>query len=139
MKLIAIILIMVMPALAQTNQAVTVEQKLRQIVISEIEFQDASLLAVIDFLVDAIKPQELKAHICLSVILNATNQAAQAQAPDAREELIKNIPPLTMMMTNVSLLDAIREITTKTGLTYEFTTNSVLIRTKGGQVLNRLK
>jgi hypothetical protein len=139
MKFIALILLMAMPALAQTNQAVTVEQKLRTIVIPEIEFRDANLLAVIDFLVDSVEPQELKAPICLSIILNPTNRTTQAQATDPRERLTKDIPPLTLMMTNVSLLDAIGEITARTGLRYEFTTNSVLIKTKGGQVLNRQK
>ena len=140
MKAIAIILMMLAThALAQTNQATTVEQRLRQIVIPEIEFRDANLLDVIDFLVDAIKPPELKAPIRLSIVLNATNQTEQAQAPDPRVELIRDIPPLTLTMTNVSMLDAIRQITTKTGLTYEVTTNSVLIKTKDGQVLNRRK
>jgi hypothetical protein len=139
MKYITIILMMAMTALAETNQTVTLEQKLTQIVIPEIQFRDAHPLDVIDFLVDAATPQGRELPVRLSIILNVTNQTQKAQSPDPRENLTKGIPPLTLEMKRVSLLDAIKEITTRAGLTYELTKNSVLIKTKDGKVLNKEK
>lgn len=124
-----------LPAIAQANQ---MEQRLSQVVISEIELRDANPLDVIDYLVEPSEPDS-KAPIRLSMSANlySSNLVTKALSPGSREEWVKRIPPLTLTLTNVSLLEAIREITTKAKLTYEITTNSVLIKTKDGQLLNR--
>jgi hypothetical protein len=139
MKSLAIILLMTTAALGETNRVQTFEETLNKGFIPSIEFREASPLDVIDFLISSIEAQDPEGPICTSLVLNLSNSYQKVEAPDPRKELVKNIPLLSFELHRVTPLEAIRQITAIAGLTYEITTNSVLIKTKDGTILNKTK
>jgi len=139
MKALAIILLLTTAAFGETNRIQTLEEKLNTIRIPSIEFREANPLDVVDFLIESTTAGEPEGPVGLSLILSLSNKSEKVEAPDPRQNLVKDIPNFTLEMHRVTLLEAIRQITARAGLTYEITTNAVLIKTKDGKILNKEK
>jgi hypothetical protein len=120
---------------AETNDAITIENKLRERIIREVSFRDADPLDVVDFLVDDISEKKPQTVSIGDILPSPTNSTPII---DPRRSYLKGIPSLTIDLERVSLLDALRQITAKLGITYEISGTNVIFKSKAGAVLNKI-
>ena len=128
------------------------EKRMQEIVIPSIEFRQANIVDVVDFLVEASIAGDADAHgvnIILNLKLPNENPAAQGEGDEGFEGMVDApldqggalISTITLNLRRVSLLDAIRYITEVAGLKYRIEENAVIITPAGvvyGQVITRL-
>ncbi|WFB37623.1 hypothetical protein P3T73_07600 [Kiritimatiellota bacterium B12222] len=135
------------------------ENKLNNIVIEEIRFQRADISDVIQFLVQASREQDPDG-IGVNIIFmdpemgagaapaNAGSGAAPAADPfgfgapagnlAAPVAAQSSIPPITLELRNVTLLDALKTVTDISGLYYRIERNMVIIEREGrGRLITR--
>jgi hypothetical protein len=103
-------------SLEQQQDTLTGIQNLKKAIIPRVQFRDANIYDVVDFLGpmccgDALEPDYM------NVILNMSSSNA------ARNK----IPSITLFAENISLLDLITHITDMTGLSYRIIANNVII------------
>jgi general secretion pathway protein D len=140
---------------ATTREDSALEKKLSQIMIREIRFQRADISDVIDYLVQASRESDPDG-IGVNIIYMDPNQggggAAAPAAPAAGSPFdfgappapapamggTSAIPPITLELRNVTLLDALKFVTDLSGLYYRVERNVVLIEREGtGRMITR--
>lgn len=138
MMAIASMLMSLVDASGQTN-AVTVEQRMRQVIVPSIEFRQASPIDVLHFLVEASTasdPDDGQSHGIGLIRTNAPSPAATVTY-ELEDGSVLDLPPLTVAYRRISLLDALDRVTSQIGLTYQFEGDRLVFRTKDGKRLVR--
>jgi general secretion pathway protein D len=138
------------------------EQKLSEIVIDEIRFQRANISDVISFLVQASREQDPEGTGVNIIFMDpelggsgAGDGAGAISAPAAADPFgfgtpttggglsggastASPIPPITLELRKVTLLDALRTVTEIAGLYYRIDRNLVIIEREGqGELITR--
>lgn len=154
------------PEIGRTGSASKISEKLNRIKIKEINFRDASIVDVVDFLIKASREGDVTSapnERGINIILNfrrpgesaampqaapipptdeffaADDTGAQGALPPPTPDL--GIPRITLVLQNVVLMEAIRYITELTGLKYRLEESAVVITPADvvyGQVVTRV-
>lgn len=140
----------------------SLEQKLNNIIIDEIRFKQANISDVISFLVQASREEDPDG-IGVNIIFmdpelsgGASGGGSSAQPAPAADDpfgfgapagggatsgaatSVSSIPPITLELRNVSLLDALKTVTEIAGLYYRIERNMVRIEREGrGRLITR--
>ena len=150
-------------AVESSTGAEKLQKKMEDILIPAIEFRQANIVDVINFLVDASRAGDAEGA-GVNIILNLNLPSGAAQQPDvstqpsplddpfgtgggfdqpieqAPASESSNIPAITLNLRRVSLLNAIKYITEVAGLKYRIDENAVIITPEGvvqGRVITR--
>ena len=123
-------------ACGQTNM--TIEQKMRAIIIPSIEFRQADAIDVLEFLVDATTAKDPDKS---SIGLIDTNTPATGEY--FTYEVVDGVPlefhPLTLEYRRISMSDAFDQITKECGLTYRIENGTINFYTPDGIRIIRKK
>ncbi len=133
-----ILLSLVLVSVAQTNR-LTVSEKLQRIRVPCVEFRDANAIDVADFLMEFTDPNP---PFRTSIILNFNTPEgtpAQEQEPDQRRLFYKDLPSVTISLTNATMQEVVENLTKIAGLRFEITTNLVIIKGPDGRDLKKEK
>ena len=133
-----ILLMLLAPLTAYGQTNVTIEQKMKSIIIPSIEFRQASATEVLEFLVEATTATNPDKY---SIFLIDTN------TPTTREyytyEIEDGTPlelhPLTLNYERISIYDAIDRVTKNVGLAYKVENDTVNFYTHDGKKIIRTK
>ncbi|HIE11795.1 MAG TPA: hypothetical protein EYP62_09285 [Kiritimatiellae bacterium] len=135
-------------------------EKMSKIIIPEIEFRQANIRDVVNFLVEASIAGDPEGH-GVNIVLNLPSEAAETEAPPApalEEELPffgeeaapapppaptegTLVPSITLNLRRIALLDALKIITEVAGLRYRIEGNVVVITPVGfaaGPIVTRM-
>jgi general secretion pathway protein D len=134
--------VMNQPTVVEQTDVLRTRQKLQKLIIPQIEFKQANIVDVLDFLSKASVEADTEEKIGVNIILKlpttgATPDAAAAPAaPDAAAApaaagAAAGTPPITLTLRRVNLLDAIKYITDIASLSYRVDKNVVFITPRG--------
>ena len=134
----------------EPSDVMRTRQKLQQLIIPQIEFRQANIVDVLDTLSKIsveVDPEKVGVNIILKVsstqaatppagaegaAATPAPDAAATPAPDAAATpAAGNIPPVTMNLRKVNLLDAIKYVTELANLGYRIDKNVVFITPRG--------
>ncbi|MCX7007957.1 MAG: tetratricopeptide repeat protein, partial [Kiritimatiellaeota bacterium] len=128
------------PTVVEPSEVLRTRQKLQKLVIPQIEFKQANIVDVLDFLskasVEADTEEKTGVNIVLKLSTAApTPDAAAVPAPDATATpaaaAAPTTPPITLTLRRVNLLDAIKYITDIASLSYRVDKNVVFVTPRG--------
>ena len=128
----------------EPSEVLKTRQKLQKLVIPQIEFKQANIADVLEFLskasVEADTEEKSGVNIVLKLAAAMTtpDAAAPPPAPDAAAAtpatptaVAPGTPPITLTLRRVNLLDAIKYITDIAGLSYRVDKNVVFVTPRG--------
>ena len=118
----------------QTNM--TIEQKMKAIIIPAIEFRQANATDVLEFLVEAtttVDPDKI------SIGLIDTNTSREYYTYEVEGGVPLELHPLTLEYRRISMSDAIDQITRECGLTYRIENDTINFYTQDGKRIIRKK
>lgn len=146
-------------AVKTQTAAERLREKMSKIIIPEIEFRQANIRDVVNFLVEASIAGDPEGH-GVNIVLNLPGTAAEEVAPPpepeelpifGEEELVPAptpspaegaaVPTITLNLRRISLLDALKIITEVAGLRYRIEGNVVVIAPVGyaaGPIVTRM-
>lgn len=133
------------PTVVEPSEVLRTRQKLQKLVIPQIEFKQANIEDVLEFLSKASVEADTEEKTGINIVLKlstpavATPDAAAAPpAPDAAAATpvappatASATPPITLTLRRVNLLDAIKYITDIAGLSYRVDKNVVFVTPRG--------
>ena len=132
------------PTVVEQTDVLRTRQKLQKLIIPQIEFKQANITDVLDFLSKASVEADVEEKIGVNIIPKlpaagapaaADAAAPAAAAPDAAAPAAgvqaTATPPITLTLRRVNLLDAIKYITDLAGLSYRIDKNVVFVTPRG--------
>lgn len=136
------------PTLVEQTDVLRTRQKLQKLIIPQIEFKQANIADVLDYLSKSSVEVDVEDKTGVNIILKlptaggaaADAGAAPAAAPAADAgaapaapgaAAAQGTPPITLTLRKVNLLDAIKYITDIAGLSYRIDKNVVFITPRG--------
>ena len=123
-------------AFGQTNM--TIEQKMRAIIIPSIEFRQANAIDVLEFLVEVTTaPDPDKSSFGL--IDTNTPATREYYTYEVEDGVPLELHPLTLEYRRVSMSDALDQITKECGLTYRIENGTINFYTLDGKKIIRKK
>ncbi len=125
-------------SVAQTNRT-TIGEKLQRIRFPCVEFHDANAIDVADYLMDITDPNPpFRTSIILD--LNNPDDTRQEQGKtDQRKVFYRDLPRVTVTLTNATGLEVLQSLTMAADLKYEITNNGVIIKGPDGRDLKKDK
>ena len=135
---LAILLTLLAPLAAYGQTNMTIEQKMRAIVIPSIEFRQANAIDVLEFLVDATTAEEPDKF---SIGLIDTNRPATREyyTYEVEDGVPLEFHPLTLEYRRISMSDAFYQITKECGLGYRIENGTINFYTPDGKRIIRKK
>lgn len=125
---------------ATTNtNAVATSNLIDVVVLPEIEIRDAHAEDVLEFLASAAVRPIPPPPEGWSIGMNNPPPLEDSRPPilNKRHPAWKDMPSVTLALTNVTIRQTLDRVTKELGLTYEIAGSTIVLRTKNGQVLNR--
>jgi len=133
------------PTVVEPSDVLRTRQKLQKLVIPQIEFKQANIEDVLEFLSKASVEADTEEKTGVNIVLKVSTSAAPAPdaagappAPDAAAATpaaapaaASATPPITLTLRRVNLLDAIKYITDIAGLSYRVDKNVVFVTPRG--------
>ena len=107
-----------LPVLDGQGDAALLRQKLQKLIIPRIEIQEANIVDVLNFLRETSASMDTEGKTGVNFILAANVTA---------------VPPLSLRLRNVSLLDTLKYITDIANLSYRIDNNAVIIMPRGSK------
>ena len=133
---LVIFLLLLAPLAAYGQTNMTIEQKMKAIIIPAIEFRQANATDVLEFLVEAtttVDPDKI------SIGLIDTNTPREYYTYEVEGGVPLELHPLTLEYRRISMCDAIDQITRECGLTYRIENDTINFYTQDGKRIIRKK
>ena len=137
---LAILLTLIAPLAAYGQTNMTIEQKMRAIIIPSIEFRQANAFDVLNFLVEATTAPDTEPDISgLSYISTNVPPTREYFTYEIEDGTPLELHPLTLEYRRVSMYDAIDQIAKECGLTYRIENGTINFYTQDGKRIIRTK
>ena len=135
---LTILLGLLAPLAARGQTNMTIEQKMRAIIIPSIEFRHANTIDVLEFLVEAATANDPDKS---SIGLIDTNTPAirEYYTYEVEDGVPLEFHPLTLEYRRISMSDAFDQITKECGLTYRIENGTINFYTPDGKRIIRKK
>ena len=135
---LAIFLTLAAISVSQTKR-LTTSDKLNRIRFPCVEFHDANAIDVADYLLDITDPNP---PFRTSIILDLNHPGGaseELQETDSRKQFYKDLPSVTITLTNATMLQVVESLTTAASLKYEIQDDRVIIKGPDGRDLKKEK
>ena len=129
---------LIAPLVAYCQTNMTIEQKMRAIIIPIIEFRQANAIDVLEFLVEATTTVD-PANSSIGLIDTNTPTTREYYTYEVEDGVPLELHPLTLEYRRVSMSDAMDQITRECGLTYRIENGTINYYTPDGKRIIRKK
>lgn len=126
------------PLAAHGQTSMTIEQKMKAIIIPAIEFRQANVIDVLEFLVEATTAADPDGY-SIGLIEPNTPTTREYYTYEVEGGAPLELHPLTLNYTRISMSDAFDRITKEVGLTYRVENNTINFYTQDGKRIIRTK